>query len=220
VNAQRVLLVDADGPLRRAMAEQLGGLGYAVEQAGSAAAAALAIADGCALMVVAGAVPDASQAELCRSWIAARDTPPVALADDSGSAHALEAAGALTLAKPVRIAALARALAEAGRGAGQAELAFGPLRFRPATRELECGAGPPARLTEKEAAILVYLHGAGDRLVPRDELLGQVWGYAGAVTTHTLETHIYRLRRKLASGAPHGPSLLGEAGGYRLVLPG
>ena len=219
MKAKTVLLVDADGPLRQALAEQLVGLGYAVEQAGSAAAVALAIADGCVLMVVAGPLPDAGQAELCRTWQAARGTPPLALVDDPRLMMALEAAGALTLAKPIRLAALAHALTDAARTVSGAGLSIGVLRFDPATRALD-GNGKPARLTEKEAAILVYLHEAAGQLVLRDELLARVWGYAGAVTTHTLETHIYRLRRKLAAAATEAPSLVGEAGGYRLVVPG
>ena len=220
MNEKRALLVDAEGPLRQALAEQLGGLGYAVDQAGTSAAASLATADGCALMVVAGPVPDASQAELCRTWIAARGIAPLALVDDPRALLALEAAGAVALAKPVRLAVLAQALSEAARSAPSSDLEFGPLRFQPATRALTGGVGKPARLTEKEAAILVYLHGASGKLVPREELLGQVWGYAGAVTTHTLETHVYRLRRKLAAVAVDGPTVIGESGGYRLALPG
>jgi hypothetical protein len=61
------------------------------------------------------------------------------------------------------------------------------------------------RLTEKEAAILLYLHRAAGRAVPRQELLDEVWGYSRAVATHTLETHVYRLRRKIeATRAPRG----------------
>lgn len=219
MNEKRLLLIDADGPLRHALAEQLGGLGYAVEQAGTAAAAALATADGCALMVVAGPVGDASQAELCRAWLAARPIPPLALVDDPRMILSLEGLGAVTLAKPVRLATLAQALADAARAAPSPDLAFGALRFHPATRGLTGGAGKPVRLTEKEAAILVYLHGAAGKPVAREELLGQVWGYASAVTTHTLETHVYRLRRKLTAAAANGPTVIGESGGYRLVLP-
>jgi DNA-binding response OmpR family regulator len=72
------------------------------------------------------------------------------------------------------------------------------------------------RLTGKEAAILKFLYRAGSRAVPRKVLLGEVWGYTAAVTTHTLETHIYRLRQKIESD-PHAPTLLlTESRGYRL----
>ena len=72
------------------------------------------------------------------------------------------------------------------------------------------------RLTEKETNILKYLYRAGGKPVARDELLAEVWGYNAAVTTHTLETHIYRLRQKVEPDPAHARLLLTDAGGYRL----
>ena len=73
------------------------------------------------------------------------------------------------------------------------------------------------RLTEKETAILKYLYRAGDRVVGRDTLLGEVWGYNAGVTTHTLETHVYRLRQKIERDPSQAEILVTEPGGYRLV---
>jgi DNA-binding response OmpR family regulator len=78
------------------------------------------------------------------------------------------------------------------------------------------------RLTDKECSILKYLYRAGGKAVPRQVLLNEVWGYNGAVSTHTLETHIYRLRQKLEADPSHPRLLLTENGGYKLdatVLP-
>ncbi len=124
------------------------------------------------------------------------------------------AAGALR--KPVRAAALLAALARLGP-AGPAEVALAPgLRLDHAGRWL-AGGGARVRLTEKEAAILLHLHQAAPRPVPKEELLGQVWGYAPDVATHTLETHLYRLRRKLGQGLPGAEALVVTGpGGYRL----
>ncbi len=72
------------------------------------------------------------------------------------------------------------------------------------------------RLTEKEAAILKFLYRAG-RVIGRDTLLGEVWGYNAGVTTHTLETHVYRLRRKIERDPSHAEILVTEPGGYRLL---
>ncbi|MEM1146403.1 MAG: helix-turn-helix domain-containing protein, partial [Pseudomonadota bacterium] len=72
------------------------------------------------------------------------------------------------------------------------------------------------RLTEKETNILKYLYRAGGKPVAREELLSEVWGYNAAVTTHTLETHIYRLRQKIEPDPGNARLLLTEAGGYRL----
>src|SRR5258707_14551361 len=73
------------------------------------------------------------------------------------------------------------------------------------------------RLTEKETAILKYLYRAGSRVIGRDTLLGEVWGYNAGVTTHTLETHVYRLRQKIERDPSQAEILVTEPGGYRLV---
>ena len=78
------------------------------------------------------------------------------------------------------------------------------------------GVGGKIRLTEKETSILKYLYRAGDRIVTRDVLLSEVWGYNSGVTTHTLETHIYRLRQKIERDPSHAELLVTEAGGYKL----
>jgi DNA-binding response OmpR family regulator len=75
--------------------------------------------------------------------------------------------------------------------------------------------GRKVRLTEKETNILKFLH-ASAGTVPRDILLHEVWGYGPAVATHTLETHIYRLRKKIEQDPARAQILLTEGGGYRL----
>ena len=79
------------------------------------------------------------------------------------------------------------------------------------------GVGGKIRLTEKETAILKYLYRAGDRIITRDILLSEVWGYNSGVTTHTLETHIYRLRQKIERDPSHAELLVTESGGYKLA---
>ena len=86
------------------------------------------------------------------------------------------------------------------------------------TRMLDIGHGrPPVQVYEAGSGDdLLYLHGAGGRPVGRDELLREVWGYSEEAATRTLETHVWRLRRKLAA-AGAGGLLFTEAGGYRLA---
>lgn len=119
------------------------------------------------------------------------------------------------LAKPVRPGALLARVDEALRLAPAAPMRIGGWRFDPAARLLEDEGGRKVRLTDKEVAILLHLRQAGG-VVGRDELLAEVWGYSAAVTTHTLETHIYRLRRKIETDPANAALLLTEAGGYRL----
>lgn len=122
----------------------------------------------------------------------------------------------LALTKPVRLGVLLARVDEALRLQPAAPVAIGPWRLDPVGRMLEDADGRKVRLTDKEAAILEHLHHDGG-VVGREALLAQVWGYSAAVTTHTLETHIYRLRRKIEADPAHAALLITEAGGYRLV---
>jgi DNA-binding response OmpR family regulator len=96
-------------------------------------------------------------------------------------------------------------------------LNIGSHTFRPGNKLLTNSKGTKVRLTEKETAILRHLYRARPRPVLREMLLQEVWGYNSGVTTHTLETHIYRLRQKVEMD-PGSPSvLISESGGYKLV---
>ena len=99
-----------------------------------------------------------------------------------------------------------------------AELTVGPYKFSPSTRQLiSIKSKTYVRLTDKETSILIYLFRARNSAVSRDVLLNEVWGYSGDVTTHTLETHIYRLRQKIESDPSAAEILITEPGGYRLI---
>jgi DNA-binding response OmpR family regulator len=94
---------------------------------------------------------------------------------------------------------------------------IGPYTFRPSSKLLLNPDGSKVRLTEKETSILRYLYRAGQRPVSRETLLQEVWAYNSGVTTHTLETHIYRLRQKIEKDATAPTILVTEAGGYKLM---
>ncbi|MEM8624182.1 MAG: response regulator transcription factor, partial [Pseudomonadota bacterium] len=95
---------------------------------------------------------------------------------------------------------------------------LGPYSFRPGQKLLVDEADRKIRLTEKETNILKFLYRAGGRTIDRDTLLREVWGYNAGVTTHTLETHVYRLRQKIEPDPGQARILLTDAGGYRLGL--
>ena len=99
-----------------------------------------------------------------------------------------------------------------------AVLRIGPYTFQPSARLLlDEEENRKIRLTAKETALLKFLYRAGDMVVSRDVLLGEVWGYNAAVTTHTLETHVYRLHQKIERDPNNAEILVTEPGGYRLV---
>lgn len=94
---------------------------------------------------------------------------------------------------------------------------IGPYTFKPSAKVLLREDNRKVRLTEKETSILKYLYRSGETVVGRDVLLHEVWGYNAGVTTHTLETHIYRLRQKIERDPSHAEILVTETGGYKLV---
>jgi DNA-binding response OmpR family regulator len=223
-----VLIVDGNDRLRISLAEQLafGGEFTATGAASIAAAEALIRADGTrfAAMLLDLGLPDGSAREFCaklrRSGLR---MPIIILAGAAGEAEVLRCldAGANdAITKPLRmqdlIGKLRAQIARAADGEGGV-CTIGPYEFRPAAKLLqEARRGRKIRLTEKETAILAFLLGAGGQPVSREILLSEVWGYNSKVTTHTLETHIYRLRQKIEPNPAEARILLTDAGGYRL----
>jgi len=99
------------------------------------------------------------------------------------------------------------------------DIALGDYVFRPQEKALVQEGAEEIALTDREVDILAYL--VRHRLAPvsRDMLLKNVWRYQEGVDTHTLETHIYRLRQKIEASADEPRLLLTVEGGYRLHLP-
>jgi DNA-binding response OmpR family regulator len=139
---------------------------------------------------------------------------------DSDTILGLESGANDYITKPFRFAVLlARIRAQLRQHEASEDAVFvvGPYSFRPSSKLLMTPKGGKVRLTEKETAILRYLYRAGQKPVSRETLLQEVWGYNSGVTTHTLETHIYRLRQKVEKDAGAPAILVTEAGGYKLV---
>ena len=102
--------------------------------------------------------------------------------------------------------------------AKDAVFVIGPYSFQPSAKILiETATEKKVRLTEKETSILKFLFRAGDKPVSRETLLDEVWGYNAGVTTHTLETHVYRLRQKIEKDPSNAAILITEPGGYKLI---
>ena len=215
-SAKRVLLVDEDTVLRASLAEQLAREGsYSVIEAASGAEArGLAKDGGYAFAIIDQSLADGGGDSLVRELkISGFEAPILFLSEQDAPVPSVE-----HIEKPFRFAALLAHLnAHLGRHAGSDEAPFeiGPYLFKPGAKLLVKG-DTKVRLTEKETEILKFLHAAGTT-VPRETLLHEVWGYNPAVTTHTLETHIYRLRKKIEESPGESRILVTEDGGYRLA---
>jgi len=170
-------------------------------------------------------LPDMDGREVCRLIRRMGIKAPVIMltgADsDADAILGLDSGANDYITKPFRLGVLLarlRAHIRQHERSDDAVFLIGPYSFQPSAKILtHASTGKKIRLTDKEAAILKYLYRAGSRVIGRDVLLGEVWGYNAAVTTHTLETHVYRLRQKIESNPSEARILLTEPGGYRLV---
>jgi DNA-binding response OmpR family regulator len=139
---------------------------------------------------------------------------------DADQIRGLESGANDYLTKPFRFPVLLARIHAALRQHDQSEgvvFTIGQYSFQPAAKVLETNDGGKVRLTDKETSILKYLYRQGPKTITRDVLLKEVWGYNNRVTTHTLETHIYRLRQKIERDPSNARLLVTEEGGYRLV---
>jgi len=226
--AQRktILVVDDDDELREEMLEQLG-MGDEFAPVGAATGGeGLARAQEVKpdLVVLDVNLPDMDGRDVCRQLKATGVRAPVimltAQVGDEDTIQGLDAGANAYVPKPFRFNVLLAHIRAQLRSHEQSEDAvfrIGPYEFRPAAKLLVDDRQRKIRLTEKETSILKYLYRAGEKPVSREELLTEVWGYNAGVTTHTLETHVYRLRQKIEPEAQSARLLLTESGGYRLA---
>jgi DNA-binding response OmpR family regulator len=224
---RKILIVDDDPALRHSLAEQLEQHGEFSTVESDTAVEALAAAGRerfDAILLDIG-LPDMDGRELCRRMRNAGVSAPIVMltaADsEADTVTGLDAGANDYVTKPFRLSVLLarlRAHLRQSEHSDDAVLTIGPYTFQPGAKLMvDGGARKKVRLTEKETAILKYLYRAGDRVIGRDTLLGEVWGYNAGVTTHTLETHVYRLRQKIERDPAHAEILLTEPGGYRLM---
>jgi DNA-binding response OmpR family regulator len=221
-NTRKILIVDDDGELRDALTEQLSlheeFEAVAVENGSKGVQAAKT-----GQIDLVG-LPDIDGREAVRILRKNGFKAPIIMLTghdtDSDTILGLESGANDYITKPFRFAVLLariRAQLRQHEASEDAIFTIGPYTFRPSSKLLLSPKGNKVRLTEKETSILRYLFRAGQRPVSRETLLQEVWGYNSGVTTHTLETHIYRLRQKIEKDAATPAILVTEAGGYKLV---
>ncbi|MCA3708205.1 MAG: response regulator transcription factor [Phenylobacterium sp.] len=221
-----LLIVDDNDDLRTELADLLASGGeFTVHQAADGAAGVRAALESRPDLILLDVdLPDTNGREVCRELRARQVACPVIMltaADtETEMVGGLDAGANDYVTKPFKLAVLQariRAQLRSHEHSEGAVFRLGPFEFRPAAKVLVDASGRKIRLTEKETNILKYLYRAGDKPVPREELLAEVWGYNAGVTTHTLETHVYRLRQKIENGSASGRLILTEGGGYRLA---
>lgn len=226
MTSRTILIVDDDADLRETLVEQLAlyeefevlqeetaGKGVQTARAG--------VVD---LLIMDVGLPDMDGREAVKLLRKGGFKAPIIMLTghdtDSDTILGLEAGANDYVTKPFRFAVLLARIRAQLRQHEQSEdatFSIGPYVFKPSQKLLTDTKGGKVRLTEKEASIIKYLYRADKKVVTRDILLEEVWGYNSGVTTHTLETHVYRLRQKIERDPSNAEILVTESGGYKLV---
>jgi DNA-binding response OmpR family regulator len=224
--ARKILIVDDDEDLREPLREQLA---LHDEFTITAAESAAECLERCKvgrwdLLILDVGLPDMDGREVCKLLRKNGFKAPIIMLtgndSDADMILGLDAGANDYVTKPFKFAVLLARIRAQLRQHEQSEdavFSLGPYTFKPAAKLLLKPDDTKIRLTEKETSILKYLYRAGEKVVTRDVLLHEVWGYNAGVTTHTLETHIYRLRQKIERDPSNAEILVTETGGYKLI---
>ncbi len=227
MTAKKILLVDDEAPLRQSLAEQLELLDEFTAIQAETGSGGLEAAKGehIDLVLLDVGLPGLDGREVCKMMRKGGVKCPIimltAAGGESDTILGLESGANDYVTKPFKFSVLLARIRAQLRQHEQSEDAIfniGPYTFRPSAKLLlHNDKKQKIRLTDKESSLLKYLYRAGNRVVSRALLLNEVWGYNSSVNTHTLETHIYRLRQKIEQDPSNAELLVTETGGYRLV---
>ncbi|MBS9721599.1 response regulator transcription factor [Tianweitania sp. BSSL-BM11] len=226
MTSRTILIVDDDDDLRSTLAEQLGLYEEfeVIEEPTATKGVNTARSRTVDLLIMDVGLPDMDGREAVKLLRKGGYKAPIIMLTgqdtDSDTILGLEAGANDYVTKPFRFAVLLARIRAQLRQHEQSEDAtftVGPYTFKPSQKLLLDAKGGKIRLTEKEASIIKYLYRAEQKVVTRDILLEEVWGYNSGVTTHTLETHVYRLRQKIERDPSNAEILVTESGGYKLV---
>jgi DNA-binding response OmpR family regulator len=223
---RKVLIIDDDDALRETLKEQFTLHDeFEISDAATASAGLKQLrAEMVDLVLLDVRLPDMDGREACKQMRKSGYRGPIVMLTaqdtEADTILGLDSGANDYIAKPFRFGVLLARIRAQLRQHEQSEDAvfkIGPYTFKPAAKMLIRGDNRKVRLTEKETNILKFLYRAGERVVGREILLHEVWGYNAGVTTHTLETHIYRLRQKIEADPSQAQILVTETGGYKLV---
>ena len=226
-NSSRLLIVDDDAYLRTSLRQQFVAEGFHnIFDVGSATGLNTALKEADPdLIVLCIQMPDGNGVEICKRLRREGFTKPIVLLTtknaESDIIEGLEAGANDYVTKPLRMGELlARIHTQLRQFKASDDACFelADLNFVPANKMLhKIKCGRMQALTEKETTILKFLYRAFPESVTKDELLTEVWGLQNGLTTHTLETHIYRLRQKIGR-LTKTPIVITTENGYRLEL--
>jgi len=201
-----ILVIDDDELLRQVLRDQLVSHGVGqLEEAGTISEAkqktAQMVPD---LVILDVELPDGNGFEFCQYLRNSGFERPIIMLTGRGAekdiVDGLDGGANDYIAKPMRIGELiARINAQLRQYNASDDVRFsiGEFDFIPADKIVKNSAGVSISLTEKETMILKKLFRSWPETVSKEQLLSEVWGYGGNIATHTIETHIYRLRQKL-----------------------
>ena len=207
-SSSRLLIVDDDVYLRATLRQQLAVEGFNdVFEVGVVADFDNALSHANPDLILLNIqMPDGNGIDICRRLRRNGFAKPIIMLTAKGAEGdivlGLEAGANDYITKPLRLGELIARIhtqLRQFRALDDARFDIGNLSFVPANKMLyEIGSERMQALTEKEATILKFLYQAFPNNVTKDELLAEVWGFQNGVSTHTLETHIYRLRKKIS----------------------
>ncbi|WP_182086181.1 response regulator transcription factor [Aureimonas sp. ME7] len=226
MSVRSILIVDDDDDLRTTLVDQLAlhEEFQVLQEANATKGIQTARSNLIDLVIMDVGLPDMDGREAVKALRKGGFKAPVIILTaqdaDADTILGLEAGANDYVTKPFRFAVLLARIRAQLRQHEQSEDAtfqVGPYVFKPSQKVLLDDRGGKIRLTEKETAIIRYLYRADRRVVTRDVLLEEVWGYNSGVTTHTLETHVYRLRQKIEPEPSNARLIVTESGGYKLM---
>jgi DNA-binding response OmpR family regulator len=226
IKERKILVIDDDDDLCHSLQEQLAITGQFDVVTAETAAKGIALIkhEPPDLVIMDVGLPDMDGREVCKHLRKHGFKKPILMltgnTSDADQVLGLDAGANDYVMKPFKFGVLLARIRVHLRQHEQSEdavFAIGPFTFKPAAKTLLSPKGFKIHLTEKETLMLKYLYGASGKAVPGKELLKEVWGYNAGVTTHTLETHIYRLRQKIEEDFSHPQLLVTEEGGYKLL---
>ena len=226
-NSPRLLIVDADAYLRANLRQQFFAEGFQdIFDVGSVTGLNATLEDANPdLILLDLQMPDCNGVEICKRFRSNGFVKPIVMLTDKNAEsdiiEGLKAGANDYVKKPIRMGDLLACINMQLRQfkvSDDVRFELAGLNFVPANKILyKIGCARIQALTEKETKILQVLHSAFPESVTKGELLTEVWGMRDGLTTHTLETHIYRLRQKIGR-MTETPIVITTENGYRLEL--